>query len=471
MLVLSASAASAILAPHRVQAQAPLGPAQVSPGQAQMSPAPARSTQPPIEGHVIITRAKNPGKPGSGADAVFARSPLWGTAIANDGPCTLYSHVVTGGLSAGTITITGTVQPITLEETATNEGVKYKHSAPVPPPSFVDGSTIKVAAAGGTDVPAFTATVNAPPELTGYVPPTSLVRRGYTATWTANPGTEVMIVIGAVNRRMRGGVLVMCRAPDTGSFTVPASTFAMIPPAFSTAILMVARVAKTVQTVGDAQITVEAMDSVGSGPFILRAAERSEDAVTHASTLPARSRGPCGCETTPRRYLSFAFGLGGVSRNGDAPPTDSGSWRLQLGQRIGHGLHLVEEANSLGSGYISLSPTDVSEEQLSLGAGARWTPFKPRPQPSGFIGPYVDARAFYVTAVVGANIRDRLTQTSTKTTDETAWSPMVSLALGLQEIQGHDWSLGPEFREQLAYYDGHLQRGWMLLIAIHLNEW
>jgi len=48
---------------------------------------------------------------------------------------------------------------------------------------------------------------------------------------------------------------------------------------------------------------------------------------------------------------------------------------------------------------------------------------------------------------------------------------MASLALGWLEIQGHDWSFGPEFREQVAYHDGHLQRGWMLLGAIHLNGW
>ena len=55
--------------------------------------------------------------------------------------------------------------------------------------------------------------------------------------------------------------------------------------------------------------------------------------------------------------------------------------------------------------------------------------------------------------------------------EATAWSPMASIAVGLPEIQGHDWSFGPEFREQLARYDGHLQRGWELSLAIHLNSW
>ena len=58
-----------------------------------------------------------------------------------------------------------------------------------------------------------------------------------------------------------------------------------------------------------------------------------------------------------------------------------------------------------------------------------------------------------------------------RSTEQVAWSPMASLAVGLLEIQGRDWSLGPEYREQLAHFDGHFQRGWLLLIAIHLNGW
>lgn len=61
--------------------------------------------------------------------------------------------------------------------------------------------------------------------------------------------------------------------------------------------------------------------------------------------------------------------------------------------------------------------------------------------------------------------------TPMRSTEQVAWSPMASLAVGLLEIQGRDWSLGPEYREQLAHFDGHFQRGWLLLIAIHLNGW
>ena len=442
----------------------------IAPGSAQAQTQPTPS--PPIEGRVTIARATNGRTPSSSADALFARSPLWGTEIASDGPCRLYVHPVIEGLSAGTIKITGTVQPITLVESRSAGGVKYKHSAPVPNPSFADGVPITVEVSGGADVPAFTASVNAPPTLAGYTPPTSLSRTGFTVTWTANAGTEIMIMVGALNRRrLTEGVLVMCRVPDTGAFTVPASTFALIPPAFDLAVVMVARVAETVQMVSDARIAIEAISSVGSGPFALDPSARNADAITRATVPPTAST--VRHETSPGVFLSAAFGLGGVSRNGDVPPTGIWTGRLQLGQRLRHGLHLVEEVNSLGNGDISPYPPARTEAHLSMGAGVRWTPFEPRPQRSLnrfiFPSPYVDIRAFYLTAVIGADVRDRFPTSST--TDETAWSPMTSLAVGLLEIQGHDWSLGPEFREQLAYYDGHLQRGWMALLAIHLDEW
>lgn len=129
----------------------------------------------------------------------------------------------------------------------------------------------------------------------------------------------------------------------------------------------------------------------------------------------------------------------------------------------------------MNTSYFAPYPMTTAENQVSMGAGVRWTPFKPAPIPAraaSFLGTFVDIRAFYLTAVLGANLRDRYTYPSaTETIETTAWSPMASLAVGLLEIQGHDWSLGPEFREQIAYYDGQLQRGWCLTIAIYLNTW
>ncbi len=181
------------------------------------------------------------------------------------------------------------------------------------------------------------------------------------------------------------------------------------------------------------------------------------------------------CETSPRRFLSFAIGLGGVSRIDDVPPTRGYSFRVQFGQRLAHRLHLVEETNTLeGQEYVSPSPTDTSENHISLGAGLRWMLSEPRPvlNPAHFPGPFLDLNAFYVTAILGADARSRATWVSpTQSTYQSAWSPMASVALGASPIRGHDWSLSEEFREQLAYYDGHVQRSWMALFVAELEQW
>jgi hypothetical protein len=184
---------------------------------------------------------------------------------------------------------------------------------------------------------------------------------------------------------------------------------------------------------------------------------------------------PMICQRSPSLFVRFAFGLGGVSRNGDVAPGSDWSWSMQFGQRLGYRLHLVEEMNVLGAG-LTLTPRLMTEEHLSVGAGVRWVPFEPNPHRGPtfpFAGSYIDMHAFTLTAVVGANMRDRLVMVpaTTRWTEEVDWSPMASIAIGLLQIGGRDWTLGPEFREQLTRYDGRFQRGWQLLFATHLNRW
>jgi hypothetical protein len=186
---------------------------------------------------------------------------------------------------------------------------------------------------------------------------------------------------------------------------------------------------------------------------------------------------PVHPETSARKFVNVGFGIGGVSRIGDVPPTSGASFRLQFGQRLAHGVHLVEEISFLvAQDYVSPVPTNTSEDHFSFGAGVRWTPFEPRPHPNTLPlpipGPIIDSNAFYVTAVLGADSRNRSTWVSpTESTDQSAWSPMASLAVGLPAIQGHDWSLGPEVREQLQYFDGHVQRSWMAMFVAELQQW
>jgi hypothetical protein len=409
-------------------------------------PAPAQSL-PTIrsEGRIAVARAINGGTFASSADAEFTNSPVWGQVVATDGPCTLRLRRRTAGLSAGTITITGTASPITLVERRDAGGIRYKPTGPVPNPSYVDEAQITVESSGGSDLPAFTGTVTAPRQLAGYSPPTSLSRTGYTATWTAVAGSKIMIVIAPVTTR-REGVAVVCRVPDTGALRVPASTFSLIPQLYDRAIVIVARIAESVQILGDAQVMIDVVSSVMSGPFPLTVVE------------PQQPQGPR--ETSPRLFLGVGFGRD----EGNAH-----AWRIQLGRRLAHGLHLVEDLNWIRS-------ADILEGHRSVGVGIRWTPFEPRlhasPFPLAPLAPFVDIRSFYFTAVVGADLRDRVMQTTlTESTVDYGWSPMASLAVGLLGIQGHDWALGPEFRGQLTRFDRKLQRDWQLMLAVHLNQW
>ncbi|MCX5742558.1 MAG: hypothetical protein NT062_08685, partial [Proteobacteria bacterium] len=210
-------------------------------------------------------------------------------------------------------------------------------------------------------------------------------------------------------------------------------------------------IAETVQIVGDVRVMVDVMNAVTSGPFTLEPVEPQAPATSPREAAPP--------ETSPRLFLSVGSGIGNRWK----------TWRAQLGQRLTHGLHLVEELDSLGSVHTS---SDTLEEFGSFGAGVRWTPFEPRPRPSPIpLASFIDVRAVYLTVVVGAAVRDRLTTTMTTSSEVIAWSPMASLAVGLLELQGHDWTLGPELRGQRARFDGRLMRDWQLMIALHLNQW
>ena len=134
----------------------------------------------------------------------------------------------------------------------------------MPKPAFTAGATVTFTAAGGPDVGAFTASVTAPATLAGYTPPTTMSRAGYTATWTAGSGPGIWVILAAIDGSA-GGDGVVCRVDDTGSFTVPASTFAMIPSTATTGFVGVGRVAPTTVAVGTVMVTVQATSYITSG--------------------------------------------------------------------------------------------------------------------------------------------------------------------------------------------------------------
>ncbi len=263
--------------------------------------------------------------------------------------------------------------------------------------------------------------------------------------------------------------MLICQVPDTGSFTIPASTFALIPPEYRRAGLVVSRVSKTEVIAGDTRVMVAAASSIVAAAIELSGVPHVPQPPTPAQPSPVQpsSVQPSACiprEPPPRGFVSLAFGTGELSRVGTAAPTNGDTERVQFGQRLAHGLMLVEEWNLYGSGEISQSPA-TSEYQMSFGAGIRWLPFERSSVPR--------LRGPYLTATAGLAGRTR--ETVDLSTGSNAWAPMASLAVGLQGplpfLRGRDWAIGEEFREQVARFDGQLQRGAQLLIVLTGEGW
>ena len=312
---------------------------------------------PTREARITIARGTNNGAPATGADAAFGSPSTWGKILASDGPCTIYRHAPEPGLSVGTIEITGTATPITLAEVHAPTRTTYRRSASGARTSFSGSAPLTVQAAGGSDVPAFSASVIAPETFAGYTAPRSLPLDGYTARWTPGPGPEIRIVVGALDGWTPGGTVVVCSVPDTGSFTVPASTLQWIPPG-DQAVLMVGRVAETVQIVGDTRVVVDAYSYAGSGPLVFARQDRAID------------------ELSSSRLLMIGSGFGGWSRSSSVAPNRGTVLSIQLGQRLRPRLHLIEEFTG-ADGAFSPDPT-ITEDHGAILVGLRWSPVDAR---------------------------------------------------------------------------------------------
>lgn len=228
--------------------------------------APVDAPAGPTLGLIEVTQGTGNGSAASSADAAFGPTTVFGPVVGTDGPCTVYGLTQNpASFSAGAITITGTASTITLNPSGAAPNVSYSPAAAVPKPAFTAGATLTFTAAGGPDVGAFTATVTAPATLAGYTPPTTISRAGYTATWTAGTATTMWVIMAAFDPSSGSGNGVICRVPDTGSFTVPASTFAMVPSTATGGFVGVGRIAPTTMTVGSTMVTVQAVSYITSG--------------------------------------------------------------------------------------------------------------------------------------------------------------------------------------------------------------
>lgn len=232
--------------------------------------APIDAPTAPALGLIEIGQGTNNGTAASEATARFAATSVFGAVLGTDGPCTLYSAGQDqSSFSAGEITATGTTSTITIDPTGTAPSVTYSPSATVPKPAFMAGATIMVSGAGGPDVGAFTASVTAPAALAGYTPPTTLSRAGYTATWTAGAGPSIWVILAAFDTSTGSVTSVLCRVDDTGSYTVPATAFAMIPSNQTAGFAGVGRVSPMTTTVGSTMVTVQATSYVTSGQLTI----------------------------------------------------------------------------------------------------------------------------------------------------------------------------------------------------------
>ena len=201
--------------------------------------------------------------------ALFTSGSVFGTPVGTDGSCNAYTSPPSGSLSAGEISITGAAMPISLLESGASPNITYSGPT-LQDPIYAPGATLNIEGFGGSDIAPFSGSVPAPTAIAGYTPPASLARTGYTATWTPGSASGFEVWIIGINPAVMGDtVYEICSGDDSGTLTVAPSSIAMIPLAYSEALLAAIRVESTVVDAAGAPITIAAASSVLSGPFTL----------------------------------------------------------------------------------------------------------------------------------------------------------------------------------------------------------
>lgn len=201
------------------------------------------------EAQVAVVKGTSPQGDQVEISATVVAGSVYGSVLGVDGACTHYAGDSSGlTYSAGTITVTGTNVDYTVTPSGSPPDVHYTTTPDESQPLYTAGATISIAAAGSSDFPAFTGTVTAPATLAGFTAPTTVSRAGYTATWTAASGAKVWLILGGLDTVGGQSSIVVCRVDDTGSYTVPASSFALFPTAYDQIVVAIARVSETLLT-------------------------------------------------------------------------------------------------------------------------------------------------------------------------------------------------------------------------------
>ena len=218
-------------------------------------------------GRVEVSQGTSNGSADSNLSVTFS-TDQFGPAIGTDGPCTVIGVASEATFSAGNIAVTGTASALSSTPTGSAPSVHYATSGTVPKPAFTAGDTITFTGQGGADVGAFTASVTAPAAITGYTVPTSISRSGYTATWTAGAGPTMWLIAAGFDN-LGHGAYTICVVNDTGSFTIPATTFAMFPSTADMAYVGLGRVSPMTKNVGGVMVTVQATSYETSGSIAM----------------------------------------------------------------------------------------------------------------------------------------------------------------------------------------------------------
>lgn len=215
------------------------------------------------EGLIELTQGKSNGSNDSGADASYA-DIAFGPVTGTDGPCTVYSGMGTPAtFDGGQLVITGGAQTITMNPSGTAPDVSYDTTAAVPKPAFTAGATITFTSDGGPDVPSWTTSVTAPATLAGYTPPTTMSRAGYTANWTAGSSPLVWVIFAGFGTTTAH--IGICRVTDTGSFTIPSTTFALLDASETNGFVGVGRISASTVQAGSVSVTAQAVSFITSG--------------------------------------------------------------------------------------------------------------------------------------------------------------------------------------------------------------
>ncbi|MDB4954970.1 MAG: hypothetical protein JWO36_2539 [Myxococcales bacterium] len=221
-----------------------------------------------VEGLILVSQGGTVGSAStsSGVSSQFVEGSVFGTPLGTSGPCSASHMPPSKGISAGTITVTGTLAAITATPNGVAPLVGYTNAPSPPKPLFATGASITVQAAGAA-FPAFTTTVTAPAAVAGVTSPTTMSRQGFTATWTAGAGPKMWVLIVGTNGSSFD--ILLCRVNDTGSYAVPAAAFALLPAADTQANLSIARVDEKITTFASGTVDVGVATELSSSPFPL----------------------------------------------------------------------------------------------------------------------------------------------------------------------------------------------------------